>query len=230
MPRRLRISIPNMPHHLIHRGHRQQNIFFSDGDRTDYLGTLAECRALFGIKVFAYCLMTNHVHLILDPGAEPANLSWTMKRLAGRHSRRLNAAHGWRGTMWEGRFKCSLIDSDRYLLTCGRYVDQNPVRARMVSTPDAYSWSSFRARAGILSSPLLDSDPALDALSSSPESRARVYRILAGTPLADDELEFIRESTQRNRALGDDAFVETIRTKTGCDISVQNQGRPKTRR
>jgi putative transposase len=227
MPRRARIAIAELPHHILHRGHRRNTVFFSDSDRVDYLGTLAECRALLGVEVYAYCLMDNHVHLVVNPLDDAARLSALMKRLAGRHSRRLNAARGWSGSLWESRFKCSPIDSERYLLTCGRYVDQNPVRARMVASPAEFRWSSFHARAGFLACPFLDVDPALAALSPCAERRAEIYRDLAGAALSTEELELIRGASQRNQLTGDDAFVARVRNEKGIAVSSRAQGRPR---
>lgn len=225
MPRRLRLIFPGLPHHVIHRGHSRNAVFFSDSDRVDYLGTLAECRALFALRVYAYCLMTNHVHLIVDPGDDPRHISLLMQRLAGRHSRRTNAARGTSGSLWEGRFKCSVIDTDRYLLACGRYIDQNPVRARMVSRPSDYRWSSYPARAGMLASPFLDPDPAIEALSADEHRRRLIYRKLADTPVDDADLELIRTAAQRNQLTGDAAFVEKIRALHGVDVPPRAPGR-----
>jgi putative transposase len=146
MPRRARIAFANIPHHIVQRGHCRKDVFLSDFDCVDYLATLAECREALQLKVFAYCLMSNHVHLIVDPGDDANTISALMKRLAGRHARRLNLRNSWSGSIWESRFKCSPIETDRYLLTCGRYVDLNPVRAGIVSSPEDFPWSSYRAR------------------------------------------------------------------------------------
>jgi putative transposase len=97
----------------VQRGHSRGDVFFSDFDRLDYLATLQECRRSLGLRLYAYCLMTNHVHLLVDPGAKAASLSTLMKTLAGRHTRRMNRLLGRSGSMWEGRFHCSPIDTNR---------------------------------------------------------------------------------------------------------------------
>jgi putative transposase len=225
MPRRLRIIFPQLPHHIIQRGHSRDAVFFSDAHRVDYLGTLGECRAMFGLRVYAYCLMDNHIHLIVDPRDDVACISASMKRLAGRHSRRLNAERGSSGSLWEGRFKCSVIDTDRYLLTCGRYVDQNPVRAKMVLRPGEYSWSSYRGRAGLTDSPLLDPDPVLDALSPDATRRAAIYRALADVPVPDADLELIRDSANHDRVTGTDEFALRLRGISGQEVTVRKRKR-----
>lgn len=227
MPRRLRLAIARLPHHIVQRGHSREAVFFSDADCLDYLGTLAEFRVALGLRVYAYCLMTNHVHLLVDPRDDPKSLSELMRRLAGRHSRRLNAIRGTSGSLWEGRFKCSPIDTDRYLLTCGRYIDLNPVRARLVDTPQAFRWSSYRARAGMCTCPFLDPDPSLEALAASPDLRHANYRKLSTTPLTNEELEIMRGAANRNQLTGDQSFADHIRRDIGVDVSNRQRGRPK---
>jgi putative transposase len=230
MPRRIRLVFPRLPHHVIQRGHSRHAAFFSDAHRVDYLGTLAECRVLFGLRVYAYCLMTNHVHLIVDPRDDPASISALMKRLAGRHSRRVNAERGTSGSLWEGRFKCSVIDTDRYLLTCGRYVDQNPVRAGIVATPRDYPWSSYCARAGLAANPIIDPDPALEALSPNASRRAEIYRSMAEVPVLTTELDRIREAAEHNRVTGSDHFARSLSHPSGVPIMAERQQRRWRRR
>src|SRR5580765_2658377 len=124
MPRR-RVCLAHYPHHIIHRGHNRDPVFFSNADRRIYLAALARLKDELDVKVYAYCLMTNHVHLILEPGDTPATISLLMKRLAGRHASRLNVLTSRTGSAWDGRFKCSPIDTDRYLLACSRYIELN---------------------------------------------------------------------------------------------------------
>jgi putative transposase len=227
LPRRARIAFAGYPHHIVQRGHRRNAVFFSDFDRLDYLTTLRECRSELSISIYAYCLMTNHVHLVVNPGDDPRNLSLLMKRLAGRHSRRLGRLHGWSGSLWEGRFHWSPIDTDRYLLACGRYVDQNPLRARLVSKPDDFEWSSSRARVGLVECHWLDVDPALADLASTNEQRFEVYRRLVGTPVTEQELELIRRALQRNQLTGSECFTESISNEFGIEVSTKRQGRPR---
>ena len=183
MPRKSRIAFPNLPHHLVHRGHSRRDVFFGDFDRTDYLTTLAECRRALEIKIYGYCLMNNHVHLLVDPGAESGNISNLMKRLAGRHARRINLRHSWSGSLWESRFKCRPIDTDRYLLTCGRYVDLNPVRAGLVQAPEDFAWSSYRARCGLSPCEWLDMEDGRGKSQVESNNRPKRNRRLAAPVL-----------------------------------------------
>jgi len=131
MPRKARVVVPNTPHHLVQRGHNKQVVFVERQDYHYYLQNLREWKEKLTCKVYAYCLMTNHIHLIVDPGEEPDNLALLMKRVTGRQTRLVNYLEKRTGSLWEGRYKSSPIDTNEYLLACCRYVELNPVRAKM---------------------------------------------------------------------------------------------------
>ena len=143
MPRMARIVLPTYPHHVVQRGHNRQATFAEDADDERYLATLQEYKTEYRVSVFAWCLMTNHVHLLLAP-EDRDGLGKLMKRLAGRQTRYYNKLERRSGTLWEGRYKSSLVQSDAYRLACCRYIELNPVRARIVVAPDEYRWSSCR--------------------------------------------------------------------------------------
>ncbi len=227
MPRRTRIAFANIPHHIVQRGHCRNDVFLCEFDRADYLATLAECRDAMGLKLFAYCLMSNHVHLIVDPGNDATNISALMKRLAGRHARRLNLRNSWSGSIWESRFKCSPIETDRYLLACGRYVDLNPVRANLVSAPEDFAWSSYRARAGMSTCAWLDPDPVIEALAHSEGQRRARYRELVAEKFDDEELALIRGALRRNQLTATKAFVEKVNREHGVLVPNRSRGRPR---
>jgi putative transposase len=142
MPRRKRNYLPGFPYHLVQRGNNRQPCFREHTDFDNYLNLWREKSRWYGVQVHAYCLMTNHIHFIVS-SAETDAISNTMKVVGSRYAFHFNKRHGRSGTLWEGRHHSSLIDSERYLLTCLRYVELNPVRARMVASPDAYEWSSY---------------------------------------------------------------------------------------
>ena len=133
MPRMGRVALPNYPHHVVQRGHNRQVVF----------AELAEFKEEYAINVYGFCLMTKHVHLVLQPGERVAGLGQLMKRLAGRQTRYMNRQEQRSGTLWESRYKSSPIQTEAYLLACCRYVELNAVRARMVSRPEDYRWSSY---------------------------------------------------------------------------------------
>ncbi|SEK72672.1 putative transposase [Atopomonas hussainii] len=146
MPRMGRIVLPNYPHHVVQRGHNRQVVFAAPEDFQRYLDDLRELKEVFAVKVYAYCLMTNHVHLLLAPDDSAAGLGQLMKALAARATRYRNRLKGRSGTLWESRYKSSIVQTDAYLLACARYIELNPVRARMVAEPADYLWSSYRDR------------------------------------------------------------------------------------
>ena len=130
--------VPNTPHHIVQRGHNKQVVFVSDDDYQYYLENLFEWKAQLNCKVYAWCLMTNHIHLVINPGDEVDNLGKLMKRLAGKQTRYVNRLERRSGSLCEGRYKSSPIETDTYLLACCRYVELNPVRAKMVEKPEEY--------------------------------------------------------------------------------------------
>lgn len=229
MPRRRRIAVPCYPHHIVQRGHNRRAVFVTDDDRLAYLATLREFRQELGLQLHGYCLMTNHVHLIVNPGGDANNLGLLMKRLAGRHTRRINRLKRRTGTAWEGRFKCSPIESDSYLLACARYVDLNPVRAHIVEQPEDYRWSSYRARIGLSDCSWLDPDPCFLALAPTSEQRQRRYREFVTRGIPEQQIEFLRAAIQRNQLTGSDAFSLEIEQRIGERIFNRRPGRPSTR-
>lgn len=226
MARSARIAAPHLPHHLYQRGHNGRAIFCGARDYEAYLATLAEFRADAGIKVHGYCLMTNHVHLIVDPGRDADNLGLLMKRLAGRHTRRLNRKQQRTGTIWGGRFKCSPIETERYLLTCLRYVDLNPVRARLVSHAAEYPWSSYRGHVGLAACEWLDVDPVNAELRDA-ASRQRRYREFVAEGEDELEVKFIRESLQRGHVTSCEAFAASLARQTGLQLPQRWPGRKR---
>jgi putative transposase len=172
--------------------------------------------------------MTNHVHLIVDPGESADTISLLMKRLAGRHTRRINALECRTGTAWEGRFKCSPIETEKYLLTCTRYVELNPVRAKMVATPEAYPWSSYRAKIGAVSCGWLDLDPGYQALAPTDRERRECYRQYVEQGVPEHELRIIRGAVQRNQLTGSELFIAEIEQRIGRRIMSRERGRPST--
>jgi putative transposase len=146
MPRMGRVVLPNYPHHVVQRGHNRQVVFAEPSDYQRYLDDMRELKTLFDVKVYAFCLMTNHVHLLLAPGDSVAGLGQLMKGLAGRTTRYRNKLEGRSGTLWESRYKSSVVQTDTYLLACSRYIELNPVRAQMVQHAQDYPWSSLHLR------------------------------------------------------------------------------------
>ena len=228
MPRLGRVVLPNYPHHVVQRGHNKQVVFAEEVDFRYYLKTLEEFKDLYGVQVYGFCLMTNHIHLILQPEEAIAGLGQLMKRLAGRQTRFMNRQESRTGTLWEGRYRSSPIETDAYLLACCRYVELNPVRARMTDDPAAYPWSSYRRHAGLENRlGWLDLDPCYEALGISDDERATCYREFVRSAIPVGELELIREALQRGQLTGTERFIGEVEAIIGRRIENRKQGRPR---
>ncbi len=218
--------LPGFPHHIVQRGHNRNAVFIEASDYAYYLKNLHEWKQRYEVEVHAWCLMTNHVHLVLTPRQQQKGISDLMRRLAGRQSRYVNRLERRLGTLWCGRFHSSVIDTDAYLLACLRYVELNPVRAGIVDHPTDYVWSSHRERMGLSPAVLLDADPVTALLGESIERRRRTYAQYLGTAANTAEVELIRSSVHRNQLTGDGGFVSEIEQRTGLRIENRGRGRP----
>jgi REP-associated tyrosine transposase len=229
VPRTARLLLPYTPHHVVQRGHNRASVFATPADHAAYLDSLREWKCRLGVRVHAYCLMTNHVHLVLTPGDDTAAVGALMRRLAGRFTRRVNALEGRTGTLWEGRYKASPIQSEGYLLACTRYVELNPVRAGLVADPGAYRWSSYRVRTGGSGLGWLDADECYLALGTTYAQRASVYAAFVAAGVSDDERAFIRSAARRNQLTGDGRFAREVAARIGRRIENRGPGRPRRR-
>jgi putative transposase len=226
MARHSRLDFPGFAQHIIQRGNDRQACFAADEDYQFYLRELREAARRFDCALHAYVLMTNHVHLLVSPSARRA-VSQMMQALGRRYVGRFNARHGRTGTLWEGRFKAGLVDSDRYALTCYRYIELNPVRAGMVSDPARYRWSSHRHNAlGELDSGITP-HPSYVALGEGATGRD-AYRRLFAEDIGADELDEIRLHTQQQRAWGTSRFQTQIEALAGRAASVRPRGRRRS--
>jgi putative transposase len=177
--------------HVTQRGNDRMDVFRGSADFTLFLSLLARYARRVDVDVHAFTLMTNHVHVMLTPQDEQA-LGRLMHRLASRYARYFNDTYTRTGTLWEGRYRACLIDSERYWLTCLRYVEQNPVRAGIVATPDTYRWTSYAMHAHGTGPEWLVPHPAYMALGHTSTARQTAYRALCGARLSDDELVLAR--------------------------------------
>ncbi|XXF07905.1 transposase [Pseudomonas sp. D2-3] len=228
MPRMGRIVLPNYPHHVVQRGHNRQVVFAAEQDYQRYIADLRELKDAFGIKVYAYCLMTNHVHLLLAPGEAIAGLGQLMKALAARATRYRNRLERRTGTLWESRYKSSVVESDTYLLACCRYIELNPVRARIVAEAGDYPWSSYRMRVtDQADSDWLDMDPCFVALGDTPEKRRIRYTEFIRQAVPSSEIDLIRAALQRGQLTGSARFVDEIERIQGLRVELRGRGRPR---
>ncbi len=200
-----------------------------DSDFEYYLETLSQWREVYGIRVYAWCLMTNHIHLVVEPPEEMALLGQLMKRLSGRQTRYVNRLDRRSGTLWESRYKSSPIQTDEYLLACIRYVELNPVRAQVVADAQDYRWSSYQARMKGHERVMADFDPCYLALGESTEERQIRYREYLQSAIPDGEWAFIQEAVARGQLTGNGRYIEEVKKIIGRRIEHRRPGRPKTK-
>ena len=227
MPRMARIVVPNTPHHIVQRGHNKQVVFVSEDDYQYYLENMFEWKEQLNCKVYAWCLMTNHIHLIINPGDDVDNLGKLMKRLAGKQTRYVNRLEKRTGSLWEGRYKSSPIETDAYLLACCRYVELNPVRAKMVEKPEDYRWSSYLEKVGLKKQKNMDSDACYLSLGNTQEQRMKLYKQWVESNVSEQEIKSIREAMQHGHPTGSQTFASSIEKKLGVRLSLNKPGRPK---
>ena len=209
MARPPRLVVAGQPLHIIHRGNNRQAVFFGEEDYQRFLSDLTEAAGKFRCNVHAYVLMTNHFHLLVTP-IEVMSVSRMMQAVGRRYVRFINAEYKRSGTLWEGRFKSGLIDSDRYLLTCCRYIEMNPVRAGMTESPAGYRWSSFHHNALGRPDRLVVPHEEYLGLGKGNEDRRRAYRALFENELSTRDMQVIREGTEKGEAIGSERFQEDI--------------------
>jgi putative transposase len=226
MPRPNRLVVAGYAHHIIQRGNNRQAIFFEDADRRFFLAALGEALGAHHCALHAYVLMTNHVHLLITPGDE-AGVGGLMRSLGRRYVGHVNRLYGRTGTLWEGRFKSTIVDTEGYVLACHRYIEANPVRAGMVEAPQDHPWSSHRANALGEDDRLLVQHESYRALGRSARLRQAAYRGMFEDPLPDDTLEILRDATQRGWVPGRDTFRDQIAAALGRKVTPPVRGRPR---
>lgn len=226
MTRLSRPVVANVPLHITQRGNNRLRCFFGDSDYMVYLDLLNKAAGEANCLIHAYVLMTNHVHLLLSPSDErgPAKL---MKYVGERYVPFVNRRQARTGTLWEGRFHSCLVQSEQYFMACQRYIDLNPVRARIVVDPYAYLWSSYRHNAHGEASELLTQHETYEAIGEAPLMRQQAYRALCGEALDDDTLEKIRRATKSNLAFGCETFTSQMADLIGRSMTPRDGGRPR---
>jgi putative transposase len=223
MPRRPRLCLAGMPFHVTQRGHNRAPCFFADRDYHCYLRELTLQARHHDVAIHAYVLMTNHVHLLVTP-AKDDGLGQVMKVVGQRYVDYVNRAYGRSGTLWGGRFRSCLVDSESYLLRCHQYIEMNPVRAGMVDHPGTYPWSSYRFNAEGAADPAMTMHPIVTALGRSSDERASVYRELFLHDLQQEWLAQIRDATNGGHVLGSASFQIRIARTLGRPVARQKRG------
>lgn len=225
MPRKPRFVIPNMPLHIVQRGHNQAPVFFEAEDREVYLDWLRDAANRYDCAIHAYVLMTNHVHLLITP-QDKVGPSRLMQYVGRRYVPYVNHTYSSSGTLWEGRFKANLVQEETYLLRCMRYIELNPVRAKMVRTANQYGWSSYRGNALGRADPLLSPHPIYLRLAAQPARRQAAYRALFKERMTDDERDRIDAAWQTGTPLGTDTFLNKVEKVLKRKVGYARPGRP----
>ncbi len=219
MPRISRIVVPDIPHHIIQRGNRNQRVFFSDEDKELYLKILGFNCARHEIKIWCYCLMDNHIHLIAVP-RKAESLARAIGETHRKYALMINIRHDWKGFLFQGRFSSFPMD-ESYLYCCIRYVERNPVRAGLVRLAEEYTWSSAGSHVNGLKNPLLSPIPLASQIKDW-------HSFLKGEE-KDEDIEQIRKNQSTGRPLGSPEFIDLLEKITGIPIRKRRPGRPKTK-
>lgn len=225
MPRRPRIDLPGLPHHVVQRGNNRADCFFSDDDRRYYLHLLREACERHETVLHAYVLMTNHVHLLLTPNA-PGAMARTLRDVGRDYAQTFNRRNGRSGAFWEGRYKSCLVESDAYVLCAMRYIELNPVRAGMVERPADYAWSSHRANAYGGASPLLEPVASYTGLGTTPADCARVYRSMFCARPSGTEIDALRAHTMQGVPWGSASLRAVLQAQLASCMALRRVGRP----
>jgi putative transposase len=227
MARRKRLACVGIPQHVIQRGNNKSVCFAEPQDFAVYAKWLAHYAEHYSVSIHAWVFMTNHVHLLCTPNAEKLAVSMLMQSIGRRYVAYFNQKYRRTGTLWEGRFKSTLVHGPSYLLALYKYIELNPVRAYMVSDPSDYKWSSYHANAMGKQSSFIDFHPLYLALGDSPSERQKVYREMFEQILERKILDEIRLSTHKEIVLGSEKFRQQLIELTGHQLKTANRGRPK---
>ena len=225
MARLSRLTLPGHPHHVIQRGNNRQAIFATPADYQLMLDLLEENARKFGVAVHAYVLMDNHFHLLATPQTADG-LPQMMQAVGRRYVRHFNDRQQRSGTLWEGRYKSTLIQTERYLLACMVYIDLNPVRAGMVAQARDYPWSSHAHYIGLRTDKLLTPHPLVWALGNTPFAREAAYADLVQAGVSAAQQQALTDSALRGWALGEPDFVRNLQKMTQRRVSKSTPGRP----
>jgi len=225
MARLPRLTLAGYPHHVIQRGNNRQPIFLDTADREAMLALLAENAARFKVSLHAYVLMDNHFHLLLTPETADG-VPQMMQAVGRRYVRYFNDRHGRTGTLWEGRYRSTLIQSECYLLACMVYIDLNPVRAGLAGEPRDYPWSSHAHYVGLRSDRLIAPHPLYWQLGNTPFAREAAYAELVQAGLDAPRQQALTQAALSGWVLGDGDFVAQLQKQTPRRLSKGRAGRP----
>lgn len=228
MARLPRLTVPGYPHHIIQRGNNRQPIFATNADYELLLSLIDEHARKQHVAIHAYVLMTNHFHLLATPETAEG-IPQMMQAVGRRYVRTYNLRHARTGTLWEGRYRSTLIQAERYLLACMVYIDLNPVRAGMVGDPAGYRWSSHQHYTGARTDRIVTPHPLYWELGNTPFAREQAYGALVQAGIPEEQKRALTDSALRGWALGEPDYVAELQKRTERRVTRGQAGRPPTK-
>lgn len=225
MPRIARVAPPDYVYHILTRGNNQQDVFIDDEDRMKYFGILLKYKEKYHFKLYHYVLMTNHVHLVLEPVEKGGNLAEIMKGINLSYAQHYKKKYQHTGHFWQDRYKSIIVSKDNYLLACGSYVELNPVRAGMVKEPKEYKWSSYNAYAYGKPDEIVDKHPIYRVLSNDEKERLKKYRIFVMGMLKNKNA--MKGEMEKHVVYGNEEFVAGITKGFNIEGIIKPKGRPR---
>ena len=221
MPRQARVVFPNIPHHIIQRGNRREDVFFSDNDRKQYLEWLKEYCKEQKVEILAYCLMTNHIHLLAVPSTEDG-LQRVLKPLHMRYAQKINRERGWKGHFWQGRYFSSPLDGE-YLLFATRYIERNPIRVKKVRKAENYKWSSARGHCGTAQDDILTKKMKWLNKYEGIDN----WRQWLSIKEEKEKTDLIRRNTEKGIPTGSGRFIRRLEKLADRVLDYRPIGRPR---
>jgi putative transposase len=227
MPRPLRPVDDGLIYHVINRGNNRQTVFHKDADFAAFLAAIGDLKERKPFELYGYCLMSNHFHLLVRPLGD--TISRIMQSLLVSHTQRYHRHYHSGGHVWQGRFKSPVIQDDAHLLCVLRYIEANPLRAKLVARADDYRWSSYAVHGLGAASDVVDLLVTYEQIAADPPSRRRHWSAMVHEPLADNMLAGIRRSTATGLPYGDAAWVKALASKLNLNLTTRPRGRPPRR-
>lgn len=226
MPRKPRMYLPGVPCHIIQRGNNREETFFSEQDYQFYLECLNDASRRYCVDIHAYVLMTNHVHILMTPHAKES-ISLVMQSIGRRYVQYINKKYRRTGTLWESRHKASLVEAEKYLMACSRYIEMNPVNANMVRHPSQYKWSSYMCNAHGEFNRLICSHEIYSRLGLNEAGRQQAYASLFDELVDVNEVRVIRNAVRFSMPTGDNRFQQQIEQALKRKVGYAHRGRPR---
>lgn len=226
MARLPRLVVPHQPHHVIQKGNDRQIIFRDEEDHGAFLKWVREAARQFKVAVHAYVLMPDHFHFLVTP-SDATGLGRMMQWIGRHYVPYFNRKYLRSGTLWEGRYKATVIESQRYFMLCSRYIELNPVRTRLVDDPADYEWSSCKHHIGVRSDPLITDHEMFWALGNTPFDREAAYKALIQQDVSQNESQALTDATLKSWAIGSDKFKALLEKEAGRRVEPLKRGRPK---